>query len=252
MIPIIGEVIKKSFVNAYDNLGMVLVGSAIWFALSILPAALVLYLVNFFIANLSVMTILLAVILGLGALILIGPATAGVVYLFKIIIVDEDNAEVRDYLVGFKQFFKQSAGVFLLDILIGAVLVADIVLAFRAGTEASKIFLVMAVIIFYMILFWAMMQLYLFPLLVTQNIGTIEIFKKSALLVVDNPGFTIVLGLVLLVLIAIFVVTTVGVLILLAGTVAVFECNALKALIARYDELSKLRKTEEDEEENSR
>jgi uncharacterized membrane protein YesL len=86
----------------------------------------------------------------------------------------------------------------------------------------------------YPLLFWLLALAYQWPLLAEQRQGAWSAVKKSALLVLDNPGRTLLLGL----LGALFSVVCAGTLVALpllwAGTLAFVQTEATRALLRKY------------------
>lgn len=82
---------------------------------------------------------------------------------------------------------------------------------------------------------WALAQLYALPLLVAERRGVGPALRRAALLVVDNIGFTLALGAIVVVLSGILILTGVGAFGLLAGVLAVLTTNATRHLLQKYE-----------------
>ncbi|MGE5529123.1 MAG: DUF624 domain-containing protein [Patescibacteria group bacterium] len=120
---------------------------------------------------------------------LAAPANAAMLHVAGLI--KEDEARVRDFFIGFKKYFRRSAGVYAAYLLLLAFLLADIVMAWQAPGWIVKISLALAL---YALFFVLLMANYLFPLIVLQPNSWKKVWKKAALLTLDNTLLTFVLA----------------------------------------------------------
>jgi uncharacterized membrane protein YesL len=86
----------------------------------------------------------------------------------------------------------------------------------------------------YPLLFWLLAQQYQWPLLVEQRQGAWSAIKKSSLLTLDNPGFTLVLGLLTGAVSVLCVAAMVGLPLLWVGTIAFLHTEATRGLLRKY------------------
>src|SRR6185436_11151761 len=86
----------------------------------------------------------------------------------------------------------------------------------------------------YPLLFWLLAMSYQWPLLAEQRQGAWSAVRKSALLVLDNPGRTLILGLLSALFSVVCTVTMVAVPLLWAGTLVFIQTEATRALLRKY------------------
>lgn len=145
---------------------------------------------------------------------------------------DGYNIGPRDFLAGFRRYFWRAWQLAAVDVLMGGLLLANI---WFYGVHAAGGLKLVALVWLYALLFWLLVQPYLFGLLVYQRdkrLGTT--LRNAALLAGANLGYS--LG--LLVVALIFLVLSVGLglpMLILSGTVgAIWFTRALDVLLAKY------------------
>ena len=90
-----------------------------------------------------------------------------------------------------------------------------------------------AVPVFYILLVWMGLQLYLFPLLIEQEVKQLRsIFRNALVLMARNVIFTIVLGLLLLAVVSVAAILAGPILLILISFLAVAQTLALQQLLA--------------------
>jgi len=229
-MPSIWSVIKLSFRYGYDYLGTVVAGSLGWFVLTALPLLLGP-------ARGKNPGSVVLLITGLVMVLLSAPAAAGV-FVAARKIVRRDDVLPADLLSGFTRLLLPSWGLAFADLFIAIVLAADLIffsaLMRQAAGVLRLLYLAMLVVTFYVGILWLLSTLYHWPLLAEQGGGIFKIQKRAALLVLDNPIFTIALALVIMLLIALLVASWAGVPVLLMGLVSILESQALLELFRRY------------------
>jgi uncharacterized membrane protein YesL len=112
-----------------------------------------------------------------------------------------------------------------------ALLATDAFFFLSQGALGAK---VVGLLFIYPLMFWLLAVQYQWALLVEQRLGACSAVKKSALLVLDNPSRTLLLGMLSGALTLLCVGTVVGLLLVWAGTVAFLQTEATRALLRKY------------------
>lgn len=233
------RVLKQSVVALYDHLGLVVTTNLLWVAAGGL-----------------------AITAAYGAMRVAGPAgalaaipialvgwaaaNAGMWYVAHRIATRQDVAPA-DIFIGVRTHFKASLG------LVGIHMAGIILLAFNAWFYAALVekhpwVLPMSVLWLCALGYFLTLMLYTYPFVMTQRVGAWAALKKSALVAADNPGFTLMLGVVagawaLLGAVPVWsrsmLPTGFAVLILAtcyAAAVALLASHALAALLKKYQD----------------
>jgi uncharacterized membrane protein len=90
------------------------------------------------------------------------------------------------------------------------------------------------ILFLYPLLFWLLALPYQWPLLAEQRQGAWPAIKKSALLVLDNPGFVLLHAVVAALFSVACLAAMVGVPLLWVGTLAFLHTEATRALLRKY------------------
>ncbi len=167
------ELLKKVFRCFYDNMFFLIFFNILWFII-IFPLAFI-----------SFQGILMGLILAALALIPIGPLCLSGLKVLSCL-VRGDKARFRDLFLNFKSSFLPGLAAFFYTVVIYVILIVDIVF-FYNRIEQTYLMIPLAIIIFYLILFFSMSQLYFWGLTVDYlEFSFWERIKKSLLLVLDN------------------------------------------------------------------
>lgn len=188
--PRLRNVFHKWFWDTWDNLGKVILGNIIWFIFS-LPTIIVIF---GFLFPKEGPTLLgaLSLLLMIPTLFLSAPMTAALFHL-TYFFVQEREASYRELFIGFKKYFKKSVIIGFILTLITILLLVDI--QFYSNYIPIKfIGPLLSALGIWGFLFVYLMQVYLFPVMVQVGGSVRQILKKSALLVLDNAGYTLVVG----------------------------------------------------------
>ncbi len=221
---------RQAIAAAYENLGMTIVGSSLWFLIGFTPL--------FFFVGVLVRTwsLWLSLPFLLVVIFTFGPATVGVHALLEPLVWREDNpigTTTREYFRGFRRYYWQSVGLVALNGLLVAILAVDI--GFFA-TRSEFLMRSLAVIWLYILLFQLVVANFYFPFLIRQRLGPLAAVKKSALFVLDNPGISFAVSAEILVLFAVSVVLPVLLFVLFMGVAAFVQAYAFKAVMRRYQD----------------
>lgn len=247
-----GKVIKKSFSDIWDYLGLVIVSSAICTLILLLPGMLSLFLGHIPGAGTVVK------VAGSFVVLLIFPPVLAGVFAMAYRIVYKRSPGLLDIALGFKDLLLHSWLIALINIVVIGILLTDIAFFFGlfGPLKGSLIGYIVGALSLYLLLMWMMMTMYQLPALVAQKPlgqqrGALPAVKKSFLLAIGNPGFTIklfvvilgfsVLGILSVVaarispIIGVFAVLSIVVmLVLYAGAVSIILTHALRELFIRY------------------
>jgi hypothetical protein len=235
-----GLALKLGFRDAYDTLGAVVfisllgVGAASivafagysvghWF-FGTLPGQLP--------AFLSTLTALL------GLTLIGGPLLAGC-FRFARNACARQEPELFDLSWGFRTALKPSLA------LAAAQFFGTLLLGGNAAFYLSQrhpAYLALGALFGYLLVFWLLAMQYQWPLLVVQETEPKRpragaSIRKSALLVLDNLGFTMVVSVACLLVSVVLWVTMVGAAILWLGATAMLQTQATRELLRRYDVL---------------
>ena len=146
-----------------------------------------------------------------------------------------------DTWLGIKALFRPAALLFVVDFIITLVLLGDV--AFFLGLMSSKgsIFIIIGVLCGYLTLIWLMMAMYHLPLLIAQlsmesGPRPFVILRKSYLIMMDNPTFTVGLFLAIIAIAVLCVLPMlIGMTILFLGVAAFLLTHALRELFIKYE-----------------
>lgn len=176
--------------------------------------------------------------------LLTSPALGGMFHLSRKIALNEPYIEIRDFFQGIKKYWKNS--LFLLSIsLIIPALTSSALIFYAQVSRAHLAGIILWVMSLWAFIFFLLMQVYLFPLMVTQKMTLGQILKTSLLSSFHNFAFTAVL--VLVELVSLFLFSLTGIIFIGGvGTICLLQTNAFIELSKRYtgEELRKERKRE--------
>jgi hypothetical protein len=195
---------------------------------------------------------------GLAGLVLVGGPLAAGLFRFARNAAARQEPEVYDLAWGFRTVPGLSLSLAAVQVLAALVLAGN---CYFYAAQRHPGLVVLGALFGYGLVFWALLSCYTWPLLAEQPFphprdagdrergdastppppstrprgGAGRIFKKSALLVLDNLGYTAALALVLLVLSIVLWLTVVGGLLLWPGSMAMFLSQATRELLRKYD-----------------
>lgn len=237
MKPSLGKAIKFSLSDVYNNLGKVILINLFW-TVCFVPSLLIGMQVR---QNLSPFGILVLVI----SFLITAPALGGVFHLSKKIALNDPYLETKDFFRGVKEYWKKSLFLLILSLIVPT-LSGSAVVFYGQIARAHPAGIILWVISLWAFIFFLLMQTYLFPLMVTQNMDLRKIIKTSLLLALNNFGFTLVIVILEIAFLALFSLTGI-IFIGGVGTIALLQVNAFIELSKKYtgEEVKKERKREE-------
>lgn len=172
--------------------------------------------------------------LALAGLVLAGGPLAAGVYRFCRNAASRQEPELFDLAWGFRHALGRSLRLAAVQAAVTVVLVANA--GFYLG-QRYPVLTVLGAIFGYVLCFWAMAMLYQWPLLAEQEIPVRSLLKKSALLVLDNFPYSLLLGILLLVLTVLLWGFVIPGVILWGGLSAMLLTQATRELLRKYDVL---------------
>ncbi len=229
----LGKALKFGFRATYDSLGYVVGASFASFAAStVVFAAMGLIAAN-------TKAGFAALPLAIPGLLVVWLCAVGIFYYANMVIAHEHPTPI-DTIKGIRTLIWPAMALFVVDLLISAVLIGDVVffgLAFKA--RGGALLAVLTMVWVYLALMWMMMSLYHLPLLVAQSKmqsrpGGCVILRKSFLLAADNPGFTVGLFAVIIAIAVLCALSAVGMALLFTSTVAFLLTSSLRELFVKY------------------
>ncbi|MFQ5811976.1 MAG: DUF624 domain-containing protein [Anaerolineae bacterium] len=167
-------------------------------------------------------------------LITLAPALAGVYYVANHLAHERYTTSLRDFFVGFRQYFAKSWQVLLTDLFLLLLIVSNINFYMRMPNQILKL---VSILWLYLLAFWLGLQIYLFPLLMEQKDKRILlIFRNAIVLTLRHSFSTIAFLLIILPLLLISVALTVPVILLIISLIAFLSNRALLVLLGEYPE----------------
>ena len=238
-----GQVIKNWFWDSYDNLGRLILYNLLWFVISLPFYAVYAVLIFIFgpvvlqLFNTENSFIFLAYVLFLPVFITVlinsSPATAALFYMTGQMVAQK-SSEFKEFFIALKKYFLKS---FLLAlILAGVTLVLFIDFLFFSSEflEINWVRFLGVGISFWMIVFWALMQVYLLPFFVSRNESVLQTLKYAALLVLVNPLRTFFTLIFLMIIIVVSLISAAGVVFLMMGLTSIMQHNLFVEVIRKH------------------
>jgi uncharacterized membrane protein YesL len=168
---------------------------------------------------------------GLALALVGGPLAAGL-FRYARNVAARQEPDLFDLGWGYRAALGRSLRLAGVQMLVGMVLAGD---ALFFLTRGQPVVVGLGAIFGYLCLFWCLMSLYAWPLLAEDETGRVRsVLRKSALLVLDNFPYTLLLALFLLVLSVLLWGTVIGGAILWAGSMAMFQTQATRELLRKY------------------
>lgn len=160
-------------------------------------------------------------------------------------IVRGDPVAVRDVITGIRPWLVAGVVFFLAEVFLTTLLVANVRFYFsstvgilgrpvNALAQEIRVGQLIGLLWLSPLTLWALMQLYLAALVVEQGVSIGRALRRAAILVLDNILFTLGLAIIVAVLLGLLVLSGVGMIALLGGSLSVLTANASHTLLARY------------------
>ncbi len=164
-------------------------------------------------------------------MLLAAPATAAL-YNSALEMDELEPITYRQFGRGFKLYFFQAWRLAMVDLLILYALVLAFIF-YRA--QASAAIQILAIVALYPILFWLMIQPYLFPLLLRTEAGIYNVFRNASVMSIGNFGNT--MGLLVITLISLIGIVPLNVIAVSVGpeVVAKTGLRTVGRLLEKYE-----------------
>jgi uncharacterized membrane protein YesL len=184
-------------------------------------------------ADLETATYTLSALLG-GLMVVIGPNPAGAgFHYYANQKANDQRVEFAVFWEGLRLYWKKALVLFLISIGGVSLLVVNIVFYFTRNDQILGA--IGMIFVWVLVIGWLPMQMYAMPLLMEQESKSIKlVVRNSAVLALGNPGFSLVLFVLVVVLTAVSVVIPIIVSLFGGALVAVIEQHAVITLLERY------------------
>jgi len=83
-------------------------------------------------------------------------------------------------------------------------------------------------------LFFSLIGTYIFPLMISKNLGIWKIIKEATLLILDNFWFTLIISVVVLLIFVLSIIVVVGVFLFLISLVGIIQNNAYLSIREKF------------------
>jgi uncharacterized membrane protein YesL len=226
--PLIARIYKKSFWNTYDNIGRLILLNVIWFLMFPLPTFL------------TFRYLPLSPYARIGVTVAIGLlthafATSGV-FALTAHLVDYREISVRRFLAEARVYFARMLGLGLIFGTVFFILFQSTRFYLNLRVAGGVVGFFLAGVQLWIGAFLLLMQVYLFPLLVTRNWGIKRTIKWSAMLLVLKPGLTVLMFLQALAIFLLVGITGIGVVVLLMSLTSIFLNTTLREILREIEE----------------
>ncbi len=223
-----GKALARGFRLSYDYLGMVLVGSSLYFVVGLAPAIVTLT------AALQVPS-LLTLLPFLGTVVFLTlPGFTALLAVSRQLVEGEDVPALRGLWRAFRTHFVKAAGLAGAECLILLILVADLLFFLQAGSPVVRALAGMWV---WLLIFALTVTIWAPAVMVWLGKGVWYALRQSALIVLDNLVVTWIVVAVLAVLGIVSTVLGAPLLLLFGGMSAFLVTAAMEAILDRYRSL---------------
>ena len=199
---ILGPAFRRFVWHAYDNLGRLVLANLLWLVLC-LP-------------------------------VVTAPAATAGLFLMARRIANGEPASVRDVLTGFRAHFLPSLKVGSMTLLVILLLWVNIDFYSHLGGWATLPGMLLAAAMIWAAAFLALMHVHIHPLIAGGDAGLRTIVRKSALLALDNVGYSVGIAVQALLVTFICVITGAGLVLALGSFLALLLSCGHRELLKRY------------------
>jgi hypothetical protein len=228
-----GLALRLGFRDSYDFLGSVLVLSIAWVVIAATAAAGGQFLVRRLTGGLpGMLPALLSVFGALVGLVFVGGPLTGGLCRFCRNAAARAEPELFDLSWGFRSGLGRSLRLAGIQAAMTVLLATNCY--WYVFEHRSPVLTVVGAFFGYLLAFWGLASLYQWPLLSELDDPPLLVVKKSALLVLDNFGFSLAVGAVCLVLTVVMWASAVGGVLLWAGAMGMIQTQAVRELLRRY------------------
>ncbi len=178
-------------------------------------------------------TFTLVALLG-GLLVVFGPNPAGAgFHYYANRKLNDERVEFSFFWEGLRLYWKRSLYLFLISIGGTALVLVNVVFYF--SRQEQILGAVGMIFVWVLVIGWLPMQMYAMPLLMEQESKSVRlVIRNAAVLALGNPGFSLVLFVIIVVFAAVSVLIPVIVALFGGALVAAIEEHAVVTLLERY------------------
>jgi uncharacterized membrane protein YesL len=223
----------------WDNLGISMLLSAIWWGLAFSPMWLAFNIFNnitkYYVNEMPPTVVIFGLLIGYMIMVavaslLAAPVTTAV-YAISYSIYSERDASIKEFFKHFRRYYKVSFGFAFITMMVFGLLLLNAGYYLRGGTIYYMLGVVMAILA----AFLAISLQYMFPVAVQQGVGVKRILKRSLLLSLDNMTVSLVLAVFGGILIYLSIRAALPMIILYMGIMSAVHNLALVELLKKYD-----------------
>lgn len=167
-------------------------------------------------------------------LIIPGPPATAALYYVANRIASERSANFDLFKEGFRRYFVRSWIISGISLLMLVIFVAGFFFYLGLPSQFPQWMQVLSVITLYLLIAWLAMQLYLFPVLIEQNLRLGLVFRNALYLAFASPLFTGVLLAALALIVLLCGLTTILLIMMAPALVAVITSMALQDRLAFF------------------
>ncbi len=234
LAPLIARIYKKSFWNTYDNIAQLILLNLLWFLIFPLPT----FLAFRYLPLAPYPRIGLTILIGL---ITHAYATSGV-FALTARLVDYREITLGRFWPEARTYFPRMLGLGLIFGGVFFVLAQSTRFYLNLKVAGGIIGFFLAGIQMWIAAFCLLMQVYLFPLLVTRAWGVKRTIRWSAMLVVLRPGLTMFMLLQASAVFFLIGITGIGVVLLLMSITSIFLNTTLRETLKEIEETTEPKK----------
>ncbi len=219
------QIIKKTYKELYKHIYAVILASFAWFITGggLILASIIGLQVGFLLPLLI-------------TLLLLGPATAGSFYITNRL-VNYEQVRIRDFFIGIKEHFLPSLGISLVWIIMLVVIAVDFNFFL---TSQYKILNLLSAFWIYVLIFLAMVTIYILPLLIEyerqeEDYSLIELGKHALILTLEELKYTFFIFVNIFIFGSLTSVIFIALPILFMGGISLTANNAAVNLLVKYE-----------------
>lgn len=226
------RVLLGLFWDTYDHLGSVIVSNLLWFIFN-LPSFVVIVTIFSNLPNLKQFIFLLPI-----PILILPTTTAGLYHLSFQWILGKD-VSFKEMFSGIKIYFKRSIILFLIQTFIITLAFINVAFYLRLTKTLGFVSLIFTGLSFWIAIFLFLQSIYIFPIMVQRNFTVRKTFFSALYLLLDNLFFTIIIGLVILLIFIFCLFSKVGFLLFMMVLIALVANGALFELKEKYNKKEK-------------
>jgi len=234
--PHLGPAFKKSFWNVYDHLGRCILLNLLWSLFSLPWLGLTFLLLSIGWTQIAAGRFLLGCMVAAVSVqqLIISPISAGL-WTVTARWAHYQSAAVREFFPAVKKFFGRGIVLWLLFTLVALLLAVNASFYRHLPGKFAILGAFAAGLMGWAHLFLCLVQIYVFPLLVQQDLSIKKSLRRSASVVLDNVWYTLLLWVLTTVVLLIGLISMAGLLFISVGLVGVIANTGLREILKKYE-----------------